>query len=93
MNKVIEAAGRGVRWISAWSWRTFRSFPLVIQLCIVAASLGAILMGVFVGDIGLALMGTAIPISGIAVGLILGVLSVVAPWAARIIYLAKRNSR
>lgn len=58
-----------------WSWQRFRRLPLVLQLLLGSAALGAILMSVFVGDMGLALMGTAIGISSIVTGAVIGPLT------------------
>ncbi|MFE3837666.1 hypothetical protein [Pseudogemmobacter sonorensis] len=76
-----------------WCWRAFRRLPLVMQLCFAAASMGAIIVGVFVGNMGLALMGTAFGISGMAVGAVIGALSVLLPWMAKHTIAAKRSGR
>lgn len=73
-----------------WLWRSFRRLPLVLQLCLLAAAMGAILMGLLVGNMGLALMGTAIGISGVGVGAVAGIFSVLLPWMTKHTISAKR---
>lgn len=76
--------------LPGWLWAQFRRLPLVLQWCFGAASLGSFVGSVFVGNIGLAAMGTAIGVSGALVGAILGLLSVVGSWAAAVIVRAKK---
>jgi len=49
-------------------WLRFRSFSLFAQLLLVVPVLCAIALTVLVGNMGLALMGTAIAINSIVVG-------------------------
>lgn len=72
-------------------WRWFRKSPALFQWLVYGAAIGATLMGVFVGDLGLAAMGTAIGISGVALGAVLGLLVVYLPWATARLVRKKRD--
>jgi hypothetical protein len=83
--------GKFISAVFVRSWALFRRMPLIIQAMFWAASLGAFLMGLFVGNVGLAMMGGAIGVSGIAVGGVLGIFAVLVPWATATIVKAKRR--
>jgi hypothetical protein len=68
-----------------WCWRQFRRLPLALQVLFGSTSLGAILMSCFIGNMGLAAMGGAVAISGVAAGAMLGALAVLLPWAGSIV--------
>ena len=76
-----------------WTWRQFRRLPRVLQWLFGAACLGALAMSVFVGDMGLALMGTAVGLSGALIGAILGGVAVLVPWGTAVVYRAKKQAR
>ncbi len=76
-----------------WLWRQFRRLPLVLQWMSSGICLGSLIMSVFVGDMGLALMGTAIGLSGALIGAILGGIAVLVPWGTAVVYRAKRQAR
>ena len=76
-----------------WAWCQFRRLPLVLQWLFASVCLGAFAMAAFVGNMGLALMGTAIALSGAAIGGILGAIAVLVPWGAAVVYRAKRQNR
>ncbi len=77
--------------IARFSWRQFRRLPVFLQVAFGAGCLGAILMGVLVGDIGVALMGTAFGISGIALGFFVGLVAVLVTWLSGVAVRAKRS--
>jgi hypothetical protein len=54
-------------------WRRFRSYPIFVQLLLVLPILCAIGLTLLVGNMGLALMGTAIAINSAVAGWIGGV--------------------
>jgi hypothetical protein len=54
-------------------WRRFRSYPQFVQLLLVVPILCAIALTLLVGNMGLALMGTAVAINSIVAGWIGGV--------------------
>jgi len=58
-------------------WKRFRNFPLFVQLLLVIPVLSAMTLTLLVGNMGLALMGTAVAINSIVAGWIGGVLVVV----------------
>lgn len=58
-------------------WKRFRSYPLFVQLLLVIPVLSAMTPTLLVGNLGLALMGTAVAISSVVAGWIVGVLVVV----------------
>lgn len=58
-------------------WKRFRNFPLFIQLLLVVPVLSAMVLTLLVGNMGLALMGTAVAINSVVAGWIGGVLVVV----------------
>lgn len=49
-------------------WKWFRSYPLFIQLLLVVPILCAIALTLLVGNMGLALMGTAVAINSAVAG-------------------------
>ncbi|MEO9820435.1 MAG: hypothetical protein ABJ370_09295 [Paracoccaceae bacterium] len=58
-------------------WKLFRSYPLLVQLLLVVPILSAMTLTLVVGNMGLALMGTAFAINSVVAGWIGGVLVVV----------------
>ena len=76
-----------------WTWRQFRRLPLVLQWLFGSICLGAFAMAAFVGNMGLALMGTAIALSGAVIGGVLGAVAVLVPWGTAAVYRAKRQER
>jgi hypothetical protein len=54
-------------------WKRFRSYPIFIQLLLVVPILSATALTLLVGNMGLALMGTAVAISSPIAGWIGGV--------------------
>lgn len=58
-------------------WKRLRSFPLFVQLLLVIPVLCAMTLTLLVGNMGLALMGTAVAINSAVAGWIGGVLVVV----------------
>lgn len=84
---------RRVLAVLRWVWRSFRRLPVILQLCIMGAALGATLMGLVVGDMGLALLGTAIGLSGAAVGAVIGLMVVLLPWMTKHTISSKRSDR
>lgn len=58
-------------------WNQFRSYPLFVQLLLVVPILCAIALTLLVGNMGLALMGTAVAINSLVAGWIGGVLVLV----------------
>jgi ABC-type transport system involved in cytochrome c biogenesis permease component len=63
--------------LTATIWKWFRSYPLFVQLLLVVPILSAMALTLLVGNMGLALMGTAIAINSVVVGWIGGVLVLV----------------
>ena len=55
-------------------WKQFRSYPLFVQLLLVVPIICAMALTLLVGNMGLALMGTAIAINSFVAGWIGGVL-------------------
>ena len=74
-------------------WRQFLKLPFVLRAAFLAGCVGSILIGAFVGNMGLALMGTAVGLSGAGVGFLIGFLAVVAPWATVSSVKTKRPSQ
>ena len=58
-------------------WKEFRSYPLFVQLLLVVPVLCAMALTVLVGNMGLALMGTAVAINSAVAGWIGGVILLV----------------
>nr|WP_309504128.1 hypothetical protein [uncultured Roseovarius sp.] len=58
-------------------WKWFRGYPLFVQLLLIAPILCAIALTLLVGNMGLALMGTAVAINSVVAGWIGGVLILV----------------
>ena len=75
--------------IVRFAWRCFRKLPLILQFMIGASCLGATFMGLFVGNLGLAFMGTAIGLSGVVIGFVLGPVMIIVSWALAIIFREK----
>jgi ABC-type transport system involved in cytochrome c biogenesis permease component len=63
--------------LTAAIWKRFRSYPLFVQLLLVAPILSSMALTLLVGNMGLALMGTAIAINSVVAGWIGGVLVLV----------------
>lgn len=63
--------------LAAAIWKRFRSYPLFIQLLLIVPILCAMALTVLVGNMGLALMGTAVAINSFLAGWIGGVLVLV----------------
>ena len=76
--------------ISSAMWRYFRKLPGIIQSVMSGAISGGLLIFIFVGNMGLALMGFAIALPGLLVGAVGGALLVFVPFA---IIKLLRNSR
>lgn len=72
-------------------WKRFRSYPLFVQLLLVVPILCAIALTLLVGNMGLALMGTAVSINSVVAGWIGGVLVLVLGKAGIIV--AKENKK
>ncbi|WP_272008616.1 hypothetical protein [Roseovarius sp. ZX-A-9] len=73
-------------------WRWFRRRSLFSQLILVLPILCAIALTVLVGNMGLALMGTAIALYAPVVGWIGGFIALILAKAASIIFRDKRRS-
>jgi len=58
-------------------WKGFRSYPLFVQLLLVVPVLCAMALTLLVGNMGLALMGTAVAINSAVAGWIGGVVLLV----------------
>ena len=58
-------------------WQRFRSYPLFVQLLLVVPVLSAMALTLLVGNMGLALMGTAIAINSLAAGWLGGAVIVI----------------
>lgn len=58
-------------------WKRFRSYPIFVQLLLVVPVFSAMALTLLVGNMGLALMGTAIAINSVIAGWIGGTLVVV----------------
>lgn len=58
-------------------WKRFRSYPFFVQLLLIVPFLCAIALTLLVGNMGLALMGTAVAINSVVAGWIGGVLILV----------------
>lgn len=69
---------------STWLWRQFRKLPLLLQWVVGMASLGALLVSVLVGNMGLALMGTAFALSAPLIGAAVGLAVTLIGWATGI---------
>ncbi|AEI93470.1 hypothetical protein [Roseobacter litoralis] len=63
--------------VAAAIWKRFRSYPLFVQLLLVVPMLSAVTLTLLVGNMGLALMGTAVAINSVVAGWIGGLLVVV----------------
>lgn len=63
--------------VAAAIWKRFRSYPLFVQFLLVVPILSAMTLTLLVGNMGLALMGTAVAINSVVAGWIGGVLVVV----------------
>jgi hypothetical protein len=63
--------------LTAAIWKRFRSYPLFVQLLLVVPILSSMALTLLVGNMGLALMGTAIAINSVVAGWIGGVLVLV----------------
>ncbi len=72
-------------------WKRFRSYPLFVQLLLVVPILCAIALTLLVGNMGLALMGTAVSINSVVAGWIGGVIVLVLGKAGIIV--AKDNKK
>ena len=74
-------------------WRRFRSHPYFVQLLLVVPILCAIALTLLVGNMGLALMGTAVAINSIVAGWIGGVFVLILGKAGIIIAKDRKKSR
>jgi hypothetical protein len=72
-------------------WKRFRSFPFFVQLLLVIPVLCAMALTLLVGNIGLALMGTAVAINSLVVGWIGGALVLILGKAGIIVAKDYRN--
>lgn len=73
-------------------WKRFRSYSLFVQLLLVVPILCAMALTLLVGNLGLALMGTAIAINSVVAGWIGGALVLVL-CKAGIIVAKDRNNK
>lgn len=81
MNRLLGVSLRSLKGLAVLVWRAFRKSPLLFQWLVCGAAIGATVVGALVGNMGLAAMGTAVGISGVAAGAVLGLLTVYIPWA------------
>jgi hypothetical protein len=72
-------------------WKRFRSFPFFVQLLLVIPVLCAMALTLLVGNMGLALMGTAVAINSLVAGWIGGVLVLVLGKAGIIVAKDRHN--
>lgn len=72
-------------------WRRFRNYPLFVQLLLVVPILCALALTLLVGNMGLALMGTAIAINSVVAGWIGGVFVIVLGKAGIIVARDRNN--
>lgn len=91
MTRFLSFLALSLKRLTLLVWRAFRRAPLLFQWLVWGASIGATLVGVLVGNMGLAAMGTAVGISGVAVGAVLGLLAVYIPWATASVVRNKRE--
>lgn len=82
MNRRFGLTLRSIKQLLLLVWRAFRKSPPLFQWLVWGAATGAFVVGVLVGDMGLAAMGSAIGISGVGAGAVLGLLIVYVPWSA-----------
>ncbi|KZK82133.1 hypothetical protein PsAD13_03687 [Pseudovibrio sp. Ad13] len=74
-------------------WKRFRSFPVFIQLLLIVPILCAIALTLLVGNMGLALMGTAVAINSLIAGWIGGVMILVLGKAGIIVAKDRNKNR
>lgn len=74
-----------------WSW--FRNRTFFVQCLLVGPAICAIAFAVLIGNLGLALMGGAVALSGPVVGWIGGILAITFTKAASVIIRDKRSTR
>lgn len=79
--------------LAAALWRRFRRLPIFVQLLFVVPVVCAIALTVLVGNMGLAVMGTAIAINSLAAGWIGGFLVLVLGKAGIIIVNDRNRKR
>lgn len=77
---------------AAGIWRRFRSYPTFVQLLLVIPVISAIALTVLVGNMGLALMGTAIAINSVFAGWIGGAFVLILARAGMIV-VKERNTK
>lgn len=74
-------------------WNHFRSYPLFVQLLLVVPILCAIALTLLVGNMGLALMGTAIAINSAIAGWVGGVFILILGKAGIIVAKDRKKNR
>lgn len=74
-------------------WRRFRGYSLFVQLLLVVPILCAIALTLLVGNMGLALMGTAVAINSVVAGWIGGVIILIVGKAGIIVSRDRGKSR
>jgi hypothetical protein len=74
-------------------WKLFRSYPLFVQLLLVVPILCAIALTLLVGNMGLALMGTAVAINSVIAGWVGGFLILVLGKAGIIVAKDRNKTR
>lgn len=74
-------------------WKRFRSLPFFLQLLLIVPILCAIALTLLVGNMGLALMGTAIAINSVVAGWIGGVFILVLGKAGIIVAKDRNKNR
>ena len=70
MFKRVRSAAKGI-----WSW--FRRRSIFVQLLLIVPIICAVALTVLVGNMGLALMGTAVSLSALLVGWVGGVFALI----------------
>lgn len=74
-------------------WRWFRRRSLFVQALLVVPVLSGVAMMLIVGNLGLALMGTAVPIYAWVVGPLVGFAAVVLAKAGQIVAKDRRRAK
>ena len=78
--------------ISLYTWRWFRKRSLFVQCLLLVPVVCAITFTLLIGNVGLAVMGSAVPLYGWMVGAIGGAITTVLAKAVSIIYRDKRRT-
>jgi hypothetical protein len=74
-------------------WKRFRSYPFFVQLLLVFPVLCAMALTLLVGNMGLALMGTAVAINSLVAGWVGGVFVLILGKAGIILAKDSQNKR